>query len=81
MKTAMEALKRSFSEDREAAEERVAKRIRLDPPPTFKRKGHGKQFPFNSTLEDKLDVCRASLNETPRALRKPKHAALEEGKN
>ena len=78
MKTAMAALKRSFSEDREAAEERVAKRIRLDPPPTFKRKGHGKQFAFNSTLEDKLDVCRASLDETPPSIEKAK-AALEEG--
>ena len=79
MKTAMAALKRSFSEDREATEERVAKRIRLDPPPTFKRKGHGKQFAFNSTLEDKLDVCRASLDETPPSIEKAK-AALEEGK-
>ena len=79
MKTAMAALKRSCSEDREATEERVAKRIRLDPPPTFKKKGHGKQFVFNSTLEDKLDDCKASLDEIPPSIEKAK-AALEEGK-
>ena len=79
LKGEMSAMKRALEVDREAAEQRLVKKLKLDPPPTFKKKSHEKQFLFNSTVEDKLDACVVALQETPPAIEKAK-SVLEEGK-
>ena len=79
LKGEMSAMKRALEVDREAAEQTLVKKLKLDPPPTFKKKSHEKQFLFKSTVEDKLDACDFALQETPPAIEKAK-SALEEGK-
>ena len=75
----MSAMKRALEVDREAAEQRLVKKLKLDPPPTFKKKFHEEQFLFNSAVEQKLDACGVALQQTPPAVEKAK-TALEEGK-
>lgn len=79
MRDDMTHMKKEMRQEREAADERLVKRIKLDPIPTFKKKGHEKQFRFNSSVEEKLDDISAALQETPPAIEKAK-TALEEGK-
>ena len=43
----MQSMKRELAEEREAANERLVKQIRLEKAPSFKKKGHEKQFRFN----------------------------------
>ena len=50
----MQSMKRELVEDREAANERLVKRIRLDKAPSFKKKGHEKQFRFNEEVREKI---------------------------
>ena len=56
--TAMESkvsnLKRELAEEQEAAHERLAKRMKLDRAPIFKKKAHEKQYYFNETVKDKI---------------------------
>ena len=49
MRYEMQSLKRDLVEEKEAAEDRIVKRARLEKGPTFKKKAHEKQFEFNAS--------------------------------
>ena len=69
LKEEFSTIKRAVTEDRESAEERLVKKIRLDPQPSYK----------NSAVEDKLDLCASALEESPPAVEKAKEM-IREGK-
>ena len=71
-------MKRELMDERESADERLVKKIRLDAKPTFKKKSHEMQFHFNEQVRDKLDSATAALGQTPPAVEKAK-AVLKEG--
>ena len=73
----MQSLKRELSQERETAEDRLVKRMRMEKGPSFKKKSHEKQFQFNSTVMDKMEAT-AALQQTPPAVEKAK-TSLEEG--
>ena len=56
----------------------MAKKLKVDKKPTFKKKAHERQFSFNQELKDKLESASAAANATPPALEKVKQA-LKEG--
>ena len=60
-------MKREFSAEREAADERLAKKIRLDRGMVFKKKTHEKQLCFNEDVREKSPQLQIPL--TPRLLR------------
>ena len=74
----MTSLKRELAGDREAADNWLLKKLKLEKAPTFKKKAHEKQFQFNEEVATKLDSASASLSETPPAVEKAK-TLLEEG--
>ena len=74
----MQSLKRELSQEREAADDRLVKRMRMEKGPTFKKKSHEKQFQFNATVMDKMEEATAALQQTPPAVEKAK-TSLEEG--
>ena len=65
MRDEMQSLKRELVEEKEASEERIVKRARLEKGPTFKKKAHEKQFEFNQSVMDKLDDAEAALQKAP----------------
>ena len=79
MREEMTEMKKEMIQERQAADERLVKKLKLDPTPVFKKKGHKKQFRFNSSVDDKLGSVSAALDENPPAIEKAK-TALEEGK-
>ena len=74
----MQSLKRELSQEREAADDRLVKRMRMEKGPTFKKKSHEKQFKFNATVMDKTEEATAALQQTPPAVEKA-NTSLEEG--
>lgn len=74
----MVQMKRELSDDREAADERLIKKMRLDKGLQFKKKSNEKQHQFNETVQDKLESAQKSLSSTPPAIEKAKEA-LKEG--
>ena len=68
-------MKREFSTEREAADERLAKKIRLDRGMVFK-KTHEKQFCFNEDVREKISAAN-SLDSTPPAVERAKEALRE----
>ena len=66
-----------LAEEREAANERLAKRMKLDKAPTFKKKAHDKQYCFNDTVKDKVQEAQTALNQSTPALEKAKSALTE----
>ena len=74
----MNSFKREMSEDREAADDRLLKKMKLEKVPTFKKKTHEKQYRFNEEVACKFEAARASLLETPAAVERAK-TLLEEG--
>ena len=71
-------MKRELSDEREASNERLVKRIKLDKGPTFKKKSNEKQFHFNEEVREKLATASASLASAPPSVEKAKEA-LKEG--
>ena len=55
----MGSLKRERSQEREAADDRLVKRMRMEKGPTFKKKSHEKQFQFYATVLDKMEEATA----------------------
>ena len=55
MKGEMANLKRDMLQERKTADDRLVKRIKLDPKPVFKKKGNEKQFLFNTTSKTSLN--------------------------
>ena len=67
----LSSMKRELKEERESADDRLMKKIRLDSKPTFKKKGHEQQFVFNEQVRDKLvENVRTALDQTPPAVEK-----------
>ena len=62
----------------EASDDRVVKKMRLDTKPTFKKRGHEKQYLFNEQVRDKVDAAMAALKSTPPAVEKA-ITSLQEG--
>ena len=77
LKGELTSMKRTMSEEREAAEDRIMKKIKLDSKPTFKKKSHEKQAQFNASIEDKLDACTSALDEAPPAIDKARDIITE----
>ena len=74
----MSSMKRELSDEREASNERLVKRIKLDKAPVFKKKSNEKQFHFNEEVREKLSAASASLATAPLSIEKAKEA-LKEG--
>ena len=73
----MQPLKRELSQEREVADDKLVKRMRLDKGPTFKNKSHEKQFEFNATVMDKMEDATSALQQTPPAVEKAKTSLAE----
>ena len=76
MRDEIQSLRQELNEDKEAAEERLVKRARLEKGPTFKRKSNEKQFEFNSSVSDKLTDAEAALEKAPKCPAVDKAKAL-----
>ena len=74
----MSNMKRELSEDREAADDRLVKKMRLTKGVEFKRKGNEKQHVFNEAVRDKFECASKALSATPPAVEKAREA-LKEG--
>lgn len=78
VKDQMKEMKRNLSEERDAADERLVKKMRLDKGVQFKRKANEKQHQFNELVQDSIEVAQKSLGAAPPAIEKAKEA-LKEG--
>lgn len=65
-------------EERETADERLVKKIRLDSKPTFRKQGHEKQYLFNDQVREQSEVIDSALKQTPPTIEKAR-AAIQEG--
>ena len=74
----MESMKRELSSEREAADDRLLKKMRLTKGIEFKRKGNEKQHVFNEEVKDKIESATKALCSTPPAVDRAKEA-LKEG--
>jgi len=79
MREELSSLKRELTSDRQAADDRLLKKLKLEKVPAFKKKVHEKQFVFNKEMSLKVEEATATLAETPPAVEKAK-TLLEEGK-
>ena len=78
MNDRISSMKRELAQEREQADERLVKRMKLEKAPTFKRKSHEVQYTFNEEVKARFDSVKAALHETPPAVEKAK-SAIEEG--
>ena len=78
MKDELAVMKRELSTEREAANEKLVKKLKLEKAPTFRKKGHEKQFRHNEEVRLKFSEARSALDERPAAVEKAKQL-LEEG--
>ena len=62
----LSAMKREM----ESADDRLVKKMRLDNRPTFKKRGHEKQYQFNEQVRDRVDAATSALEQTPPAVEK-----------
>ena len=67
----------SLKREREAADERLVKRMKMEKRPTFKKKAHKKQFIFNDSNIDKFEDIVTAAQQTPQAIEKVKTAVIE----
>ena len=80
MRDEISSLKRELASDRGAADERLAKKLKLEKAPVFKKKMHEKHFLFNEEVAAKFEGGMACLSETPPAVEKVK-TLLEKVRN
>ena len=66
------SMKRELTQEREQADERLVKRMKMEKVPTSKRRSHEVQYTFNKEVKGKLDSIKAALHETPPAVEKAK---------
>ena len=64
-------LKRELASDREVADDRLLKRLKMEKAPSFK-KTHEKQYFFNEEVSTKMEAAASSLSQTPPAVEKAK---------
>ena len=74
----LSSMRKEMRDERETADERLVKKIRLDSKPTFKKRGHEKQFLFNEQVREQFEVIDSALKQTPPAVEKAR-AAIQEG--
>ena len=74
----MSALKRELAVEREAADEKLVKKLKLEKAPVFRKKGHEKQYRHNEEVRLKLTDAKSALEEHPLTVEKAK-TFLEEG--
>ena len=55
MREELSSLKRELTSDRQAADDRLLKKLKLEKVPTFKKKAHEKQFVFNEEVSSKVE--------------------------
>ncbi|MCG8626627.1 MAG: hypothetical protein MJE68_32085 [Proteobacteria bacterium] len=65
-------MKQKLSTEREAANEKLVKKIKLEKVPSFRRKGHEKQFHHNKEVWLKISEAHSTLDEQPVAVEKAK---------
>ena len=63
-------------EEKEAAEDRIVKRARLEKGSSFKKKSHEKQYDFNASIMDKLQDADTALQKAPSCAAVDKAKAL-----
>ena len=68
----MDTLKWKLSDDWEAADDRLLKKMKLEKAPTFKKKTHEKKHHFNEEESCKFEAAHGSLLETPPVVEKAK---------
>ena len=78
IKDEMVSLKRELSAEREASDEKLVKKLKLEKAPVFRKKGHEKQYLHNEEVRLKLSDVRSALTQEPPAVEKAK-TLLEEG--
>ena len=71
-------LRSELKDERESADERLVKRMRLEKRPTFQKTGNEKQYEFNEEVQEKLDSADAALAQRPPAVEKAR-SLLQEG--
>ena len=67
-----------LKDERESADERLIKKMRLEERLTFRKIGNEKQYKFNEEVQDKLDSADATLAQRPLAVEKAR-SLLQEG--
>ena len=70
MREEISAFKRELSQERDATDEQLLKKMRLEKAPSFRKKTHKKQYQFNEEIACKLDAASAVLKEAPPTLKK-----------
>ena len=71
-------MKRELMEERESADDRLVKKMRLEKRPVFKKISHEKQFDFNEQVRDKVESAVAALELPSPAVEKAR-TLLKEG--
>ena len=71
-------MKRELVEERESADDRLVKKMRLEKRPVFKKISHEKQFDFNEQVRDKVESAVAALELPSPAVEKAR-TLLKEG--
>ena len=71
-------LKRELAEEREAANTQLAKEIRSEKTPVFRKKSFEKQFVCNEKVSEKISEAANALERTPPEIEKAE-TALQEG--
>ena len=77
IKEQMSTWRKELSDERQAADDRLVKKMRMDKGIQFKRKSNEKQHQFNETVLDKFEAVQKSLRSTPPAIEKAKEALGE----
>ena len=72
MKDEVAVMKRELSAEREAADEKLVKKIKLEKAPTFRKNGHEKQFRHNEEVRLKFSVARSTLDGRSAAVERAK---------
>ena len=77
-KDKMTAMKRDLTREREEADEKLVKRMKLKKPSTFKKKSHEVQYRFNEDLASRFATVSSALKEAQPAVEKAA-TAIEKG--
>ena len=57
MRDEVASLKRELASDREASDERLLKKLKLEKAPSFKKNTHEKQYLFNEEVSSKMEAA------------------------
>ena len=74
----LSSMKSEMSRDRQEADDRLVKRMKIQQSTVFSKKGNERQYRFNEDVKDKFRAAAAVLDTTPPKVEKAK-ALLKEG--